>query len=268
MLLLNGAAEGFWLLAAVLAPVDAALVSPSFSEPRTALRAHGVEPVEVHRDGADGFRLHPQAVPEDAGLVLVGNPCNPTGALHDAGTLLSLTRPGRTLVVDESFLDLVVGEPHALVHRRDVPGLVVLRSLTKALGLPGLRAGFLTGPADLVAGLEARRQAWPLNALALAALDAWAAREAPTAALATAVAADRAHLEDRLNALPGVRVHPAAANFVLARVPDGPRALAALRAARLAVRPTQDLGLDAHHLRIAVRDPATSDRVAAALATA
>ena len=265
VLALNGAAEAFWLLAAVSRPRRPVVIAPAFTEAQAALRGHGREPELVHRREVDGFALDPDAVPDDADLVVVANPCNPTGTLHSADAVAALVRPGRTVVVDEAFIDLVPGEAESLANRTDLPGLVVLRSLTKSLGIPGIRAGYLLAHPDLIARLAGARQPWSVNALALAALRAWAAREAPTAGIAERVAGARERLRASLEALPGVSVHPGAANFLLMRVPDGRRVLAALSDRGIAVRPTLDLGLDADHLRVAVRDDAANDRLVTAL---
>ena len=53
----------------------------------------------------------------------------------------ALCRPGRTTVVDEAFADAVPGEGASVAARRDLPGLVVVRSPTKTWALAGLRVG-------------------------------------------------------------------------------------------------------------------------------
>jgi histidinol-phosphate/aromatic aminotransferase/cobyric acid decarboxylase-like protein/adenosyl cobinamide kinase/adenosyl cobinamide phosphate guanylyltransferase len=257
----NGSADGFWLLAQVLRPRLAVVVHPSFTEPEAALRAAG-HPVErAFRDPND-FTLDPCAVPDEADLVVVCNPNNPTGTLDPAAVLARLAKPGRVLVVDEAFMEFVPGEPESLAKPgADVPGLVVVRSLTKLWSLPGLRAGYLLAPPGIAAAVRETRQPWSVNAPACAALAVWARRTAtPGGAEVTAMARDveaaRADLAAGLTALPGVRVWPSAANFLLLRVPDGPSVRAGLARRGIAVRRADTFpGLGHHHLRVAVRSP-------------
>jgi histidinol-phosphate aminotransferase len=135
VVLLNGACEAFWLIAHALRPRLGACVHPAFTEPEAALRAAGVPVIRVARP-ADDWRLQPHTVHADADLVVLGNPNNPTGNLDHAATVAALARQGRVLVVDESFIELTEHPEHSLADRRDLPGLVVVRSLTKLWGAP------------------------------------------------------------------------------------------------------------------------------------
>ena len=123
----NGAAEALWLLPAALRPALAACVHPGFTEAEAALRAHGVPVARVLRDPDAGFALDPAAVPEAADLVVVGNPASPSGTLDPATAILALRRPGRVVVVDEAFMDLVPGRPASLVGER-LDDVIVVRA--------------------------------------------------------------------------------------------------------------------------------------------
>lgn len=264
---LNGACEAFWLLAHTLRPAVAACVHPSFTEPEAALRACGAEIVRVARDPRD-WSFDPAAVPERAEVVVLGNPNNPTGALDPTASILELLRPGRVVVVDESFMDFVA-EPAATLAGEPRESLVVVRSLTKLWTLAGIRAGYLLAPAELVAMLGAHRQSWSVNALALAALEACARDRETPRQVGAEVAAARAELLGQLRSLPRVRAWPGAANFLLLEVPDGQAVVDALRAAGIAARPAASFpGLGEDHLRVAVRRPHENRRLVEALAEA
>ncbi|WP_285471618.1 Rv2231c family pyridoxal phosphate-dependent protein CobC [Actinoplanes sp. NBRC 101535] len=269
VLLTAGAAQAFVLLAQALRgarrPV---VVHPQFTEPEAALinAGHRVERVLLRAE--DGFRLDPGLVPADADLVFVGNPTNPTSVLHPAADVAKLARPGRVLVVDEAFADTtwrpgVAGEPESLAGRRDLPGLVVLRSLTKTWGLAGLRIGYLLAPADLVPRFAAVQPLWAVSTPALAAAIACASPVAVAAErrIAAEMAAERDHLVERLRHVPSVTIagEPASA-FVTIQLPEADVVRRELRERGYAVRRGDTFpGLGPQWLRIAVRDTATTD---------
>jgi histidinol-phosphate aminotransferase len=256
-----GAAQAFTTIGYALRPARAVVVHPQFTEPEAALRAAGVP---VHRVllPPPTFALDPAAVPADADLVLLGNPTNPTSVLHPPEVLAALARPGRLLVVDEAFADTVAGEPASLAGRRDLPGLVVIRSLTKTWGLAGLRVGYVLAAPDLLDRLRRALPPWPVSTPALAAARACGSLVAVAAEreIAARLAADRAYLVAGLAALPGVTVAgPPASSFVLIRLPGGAAVRVALRERGYAVRRGDTFpGLGPDWLRVAVRDRSTS----------
>ncbi|WP_415954166.1 Rv2231c family pyridoxal phosphate-dependent protein CobC [Streptomyces sp. KLOTTS4A1] len=272
VLLTAGAAEAFVLLARALDVRHPVVVHPQFTEPEAALRDAGHEVGRVLLAAGDGFRLDASAVPESADLVVLGNPTNPTSVLHPARAVAALARPGRILVVDEAFMDAVPGERESLAGRTDVPGLVVLRSLTKTWGLAGLRIGYVLADPAVITRLERAQPLWPVSTPALAAAEACMR----PAALAEAERAARAYAEDRAYLLAGLRefaevsvAGEATGPFVLLRIEQADQVRARLRDAGFAVRRGDTFpGLGPEWLRIAVRDRATTDRFLAALPAA
>jgi histidinol-phosphate aminotransferase len=270
VLLTNGAAEAFTLIARALVPRHAVCVHPSFTAPEAALRkaGHDVDRLIL----APPFALAPELVPAGADLVVLGNPTNPTGRLHPAAVLERLAAPGRVLVVDEAFADAIPGEPDSLSGRPDVPGLIVVRSLTKAWGLAGLRVGYLLCAPGLVSALRAAQPPWPVNSLALIALEACSQPEAVREAQrhAVLVAGWRAALERRLGELPGVTVAPGgSAPYLLLDVGNAGAVRDRLHGLGIAVRRGDTFpGLGGNWLRIAVAAPEHHDAIVAAFAAA
>ncbi len=225
VLVTSGAAEAFVLLARAFRPLRAVAVHPSFTEPEAALLAAGHQ-VDRAIASAPDFLL--PSVEEDADFVVLGNPTNPTGVLHPG--VRALARPGRTLVVDEAFMDFVPGEPESLAASVDVPGLVVVRSLTKMWGLAGLRIGYVLAEPAIINRLRECQPLWSVSSPALAAAVACssveAVAEADLAARANEMA--RESFAARLATVPGVAVTPGArANFLLLQMSDRREALAA-----------------------------------------
>lgn len=259
VLLTAGAAEAFVLIARAFRPRHAVVVHPQFTEPEAALRSAGHVVDRVILRPEDGFVLDPRAVPADADLVVIGNPTNPTSVLHRADDLRELARPDRILVVDEAFIDAVPGEPESLAGA-SIPGLVVIRSLTKTWGLAGLRVGYVLAASGLIEQLAAVQPHWPVSTPALAAAIACSNERAVTEAANAALDIDRqrVHLLDSLAPIStyGVPRGP----FVLVRVEGGAVLRESLRERGFAVRRGDTFpGLGPDWLRIAVRPEDVTD---------
>ncbi|MGH3457000.1 cobyrinate a,c-diamide synthase [Aeromicrobium sp.] len=262
-----GAAEAFALIARARDWTRPVVVHPQFTEPGVALTVAGHPPEHMLLDADTGFTLDPNLVPEDADLVIVGNPTNPTSVLHPESTLRALARPGRVLVVDEAFMDSLPGEHHSLSSAR-IPGVVVIRSLTKLWSIPGVRAGYVLAEPALIAQLREQQSPWSVSTTAAAAMVACAGEEAvaESAARATRLIQHRTVLVDGLNELGIEVVADPAGPFVLARVGEGVHAR--IRSAGYAVRRADTFpGLDTAWVRIAVRRPDTTRKLLAVLRT-
>ncbi len=248
---LAGAAEGFALLPN-LRPARAAVIAPAFTEPAAALTAAGIPVHHVVLDPP--FGLDRAGVPDNADLVVVGNPTNPTSVLHRREQLLALRRPGRILVVDEAFADSIPGEPDSLAGYA-LPDVLVLRSLTKTWSLAGLRVGYALGSPDVLARLTTQRAHWAMGTLQLAAIAACCAAEAVAEAAAGAVrlTALRTEMAAGLASV-GAHVVDGRAPFVLFSMHDADAIRKGLLNNRIAVRRCDTfVGLDDRYLRATVR---------------
>lgn len=107
-----------------------AILAPTYSEHAAAWTAFGHSVDEI---GAD------DAIPSEAGVIVVTNPNNPDGRIIEPGRLLTLAE-GRLLVVDEAYAD--VAPEVSLARFAGRPDLVILRSVGKFFGLAGMRLGF------------------------------------------------------------------------------------------------------------------------------
>ena len=105
-------------------------------------------------------------------LVFLCSPNNPTGNRLSESNILELTRAlsGRALVVvDEAYVEFA-DAPSLLGRLPDHPGLIILRTLSKAYGLAGARCGVLLGHADVVALLRRVIQPYAVTQLTIEAV--------------------------------------------------------------------------------------------------
>src|SRR6185369_10799526 len=185
---------------------------------------------------------------------------NPTGNLFPREAILAAVRasPG-VVAVDEAYYAFSGGAA-LLDEVGKHPNLVLVRTVSK-LGLAGLRVGVGIASPDWIRELEKLRMPYNVNSLSAAAADLLLEHREVFERQTGAIVAERARLEAALDAMPRVRRFPSAANFVLARVPDGPRAFEALRERGILVRTFHGSHLLlAHCLRLTVGTPDENTR--------
>jgi histidinol-phosphate aminotransferase len=201
-------------------------------------------------------------------LTWISYPNNPSGNLFSREAVLRVVgaSPG-LVVVDEAYYPFSGGATLMDEAGRH-PNLVVMRTVSK-LGLAGLRIGIAAGPAAWIHEFEKLRPPYNVNALSAAAGELLLGRREVLDAQARTIVAERARLEAALDKLPGARRFPSAANFVLVRVPDAPRALGVLEERGILVRNLHGSHpLLAHCLRLTVGTADENAKLIEALASA
>lgn len=231
---------------------------PSFSEYAREVKLQGARPEFV--PASDIL----ETAVEGHEVVLVCNPNNPTGETYLEDQLRAFVdrcrAAGTTVVCDEAFLGFTDHQSLA-----GSPGVVVVRSLTKLFGLPGLRAGFLVADGEIGTALQAARQPWNLGLPALAVGTYCLHAEEFITQTRDRVETERARLGAALSG--AYEVYPSDAPFLLLDVGDQSveDIIARARTQGVIVRDaTTFRGLDSH-IRVAIRLPEQNDQLLEAL---
>ena len=165
-------------------------------------------------------------------LVFVCSPNNPTGNLikrQDIESLLDMTQGKALVVVDEAYIDFCLEETTANMLDQ-YPNLVVLRTLSKAFALAGLRCGFTLANAEVIELLLKVIAPYPVPVpvtdIAVQALSP--AGRAKTKFQVLDISANRAYLQAGLGMLEDVTVYEGYGNYLLVKFPDADALFSAL----------------------------------------
>jgi threonine-phosphate decarboxylase len=197
---------------------------------------------------------HTVPLMQEAFVSFLCNPNNPTGFLRSRQQLRELLgssiRPGSLLLLDEAFIEL--SDPRqSLADVRD-ERLVLIRSLTKSFGVPGIRFGYGFGDPDLIARMEVARPPWSVNAYAESFAIAAFRHYADLERSRELITSEREWLSGECVHL-GLGVSPSRANFILLDTHRNASGLCLrLKDAGILVRDCTSFGLP-HNIRIAVR---------------
>ncbi len=200
-------------------------------------------------------------------IVYLAYPNNPTGNLFDKGAMLEIIAAvGDTgmVVVDEAYQPFAQDSFMPLLPQFD--NLLVMRTVSK-LGLAGIRLGYMSGSAALMAEFEKVRPPYNINVLTQAAAEFVLQHVDVLDAQAAQLREQRGKLATALAALPKVKVFPSAANFLLIRVENAEQVFAKLLEHKILVKNVGKMhSLLENCLRVTVSTPEENAALLDALA--
>lgn len=274
LLVTRGSSEAIDLLIRTFcrAGVDSILTpKPSFSMYRHYATVQGASVIEVPMSADQDFALNIDdlvaACADDTRLVFVCSPNNPTGTplpRADLTRLLDARKDSSVVVVDEAYVEF--GDVDSVAEILDShPNLVVLRTLSKALGFAGARCGAVIGSVEVIRMLNAVQAPYALATPVVECVEDALSSEA----LGNAEEMVAAVISERERVMPLVaeynfvdKVWPSDANFFLVRATDAAKVLTRCAEHKVLLRGfSGDL---ADCLRISVGSRDDNDRMLAA----
>ncbi len=160
----------------------------------------------------------------NARSLVICNPNNPTGGLtpkKDILEAISRLQHLDLIVIDESFMPFADDPDLDSIEREapDLPNVVVVKSLGKALGWHGVRLGYAVANRTLIEKFRPHVPYWNINGIASFALNLILNNRQEYIASLQKVVADRLYLEAELRTVPGLSVFPTQCNFAFFRIP-------------------------------------------------
>ena len=205
------------------------IVYPTFEEyPNRAVAERIVKYVPQHADFAyTAADVQTYFSDKEISTLLLINPDNPSGNFIPMADLLPLVEwaghQGITIIVDESFVDFTDGfEGNSLLHNdilETYGNLVVVKSIRKSYGVPGLRLGVLaSGNKDLIARMKKEVAIWNINSFAEFYMQIFGKYGSDYTDACHKFITERCIFFEELQSVPYLRVIPSQANYFLCEV--------------------------------------------------
>ncbi|MBI4745167.1 MAG: threonine-phosphate decarboxylase [Deltaproteobacteria bacterium] len=269
----NGSTELIYLVPRAFKPKKALIINPTFSEYKNALKIAGCGIDYFLMLEEDGFRLRVdplmRVLKGRYDILYICNPGNPTGTLIPKSDILEIVDKALNhdtlCIVDEAFMDFAEEES---VKREAVESsnLILLRSLTKFFGIPGLRIGFAIGNKERMGEMMVYKEPWSVNALgSIAAIEGLGDTEYIEESRRY-VAEERDHLFSALKEIQGLKPFPSSANYILLKIKrdwvDADTLAATLAKEGVLIRSCSSFdGLGNRFFRVAVRNREENERL-------
>jgi len=212
---LNGSSQAYPLMNEYFVNQRALIPEPTFGEYPRIFKNCGIYPDKV---GMDTDEI--EARMKDYQVIVFVNPNNPTGSAIPTNWIFELARryPDKTIIVDESFIEFsVYPSLIGFLEERSLMNVIVVKSLSKSLGIPGLRLGYVYSmKKDFNQFVQNRIPIWNLNSMTEYFLEIILKHRTSLKESFAQTVRDRKCFSNSLSELRFVKkVYPSAANFLL-----------------------------------------------------
>lgn len=226
----NGSTELIYWLPRVLGVKKVAVVLPTFGEYRKAFEMESGSIHKLITVAENGFQptveslesLLRQVSPE---AILFTSPSSPAGTVLSKEVKDWIFQASRSekmfCIVDEVFVDFCEGESLKGHLAHHAPGLILIRSLTKFYGIPGLRLGYVLACEEVTRRMKDLLPPWSVNTLAQMAGSFCLAQEDYRRETLALVQKERERMRERLISMGPLKVFPGRANYLLVQLGPG-----------------------------------------------
>lgn len=268
----NGSTGLIYNLPAMLPGKKALIISPSFSEYVRALNQHHWDAQHFILTPESNFSIDTdkleRALAGGVDVLFICNPGNPSGVLYPQRVIEKIyslcLSAGTFLVLDEAFMDFCeeASAKRMIVHSDNA---IILRSMTKFFGIPGLRLGYAISNATLAGRLGSMGGPWSVNSLALAAGAAALQDVQHNQESLDFIRRERRRLFESLSQFPSFKLYPSSANYLLVEIKEGMTSCELrdrLLPHRIMIRDCASfMGLTGQFFRIAVRSSTDNNQL-------
>lgn len=280
----NGAAELIKSAMENFADKKIGVICPTFEEypnrlPKENVIKYSIQNADYSYQIAD---LERHFAENRVDLLILVNPDNPSGNYISKDDVLSLVtwaeERGMKIIVDESFVDFTDNHKENSLLKNDVleanPNLMVMKSISKSYGVPGLRLGvFATADKEIIAKMKHDVAIWNINSFAEYYMQIFAKYEKDYQAACDKFIEERELFYNELKQIPFLRVIKSQANYFLCEVKnrytstDLTRVL--LEKADILIKDcsTKSAFGGKNYIRIAIRDRKDNSRLVETLKT-
>jgi histidinol-phosphate/aromatic aminotransferase/cobyric acid decarboxylase-like protein/choline kinase len=225
----NGAAELINVLGRVIRGT-VALSFPAFNEYVRCFRDCNIKAIYSRDDEYELNKHHFIKMSKSCDALFIINPDNPSGSFLPKDhiiEILNACRENNTIcVVDESFIDFAEQDIRYTLLKNSIlkeyPNLIVIKSISKSYGVPGLRLGVLaTSDAQLLKTLYSYLPVWNINSFAEYFMQINGSYEKEYVESCNSIAEQRIMLSEKLKTISFLRVYKSQANYIMCEVKSG-----------------------------------------------